>query len=340
MKVLILTNMDLEKYRKHETANLGVIWGLEARGLEWKTMSPATYKPYVDEDTDAVFSWWDAPWRTGYRMRFWHPLYGRPTPGRVSRPAFERRISEQCEELGIPLVNPYSARRLLRHSFGLRRWKEEGIPCADFEIIDGRDDITLEPPVIVRADGGSHSTHDCYLAHSQEDLDRIFAEREGSERPPLTLVIRFLENAYSDGLYRKRRSFIIGDRLLTRQQLLSDHWVVKLCHTLGTEQAIEEDRRFHADGEEEEELVIRAGKALGADVMALDYTRKEDGSYLFWEANPKFGMAGLGEDKASLRYRAGTGKTGEDCREEHLRFGTAIADLIQERVEEAKKLRA
>ena len=336
MKVTIITNMNLERFRKHETANLGLIWGLEARGIEWETLSAATHRPVLDPDTRAVFSWWDAPWRRKYRMRFWHSLYGRPTPGRVSRLSFERRILEQCEELGIPLVNPFSARRQLRHSYGLRRWKEEGIPCADFEIIEGRDDITLEPPLIVRTDGGSHSTKDSFLAHSQEDLDRIFAVRAESDRSPLTLAIQFLPNVYSDGLYRKRRSFIIGDQIVTRQQLLSENWKVKLCYTLGTEQAVEEDRRFHAEGEEEEELVIRAGRALGADVMALDYTRTEEGSYLFWEANPKFGMAGLGDGKASRLFRAGTGKTKEDCREEHVRFGIAIADLILQRIEEHK----
>jgi hypothetical protein len=343
LKVLILTGLDLARFYPDMTASLGLVWGLEERGIEWTAARPSTHRPRP-ERYDAVLSWWGKSSRKGYRFIPSHVHHLYPYNPIPSRGRFEDDVARSCREHGVPLINPLPARLELRHSHCLRTWTQHGIPCARFRKFSSFEELAesdLPYPLILRVDGGSHSLRDAVLVASPDEARAALAQRlaQKEDEPglhPFTLAIEFRENRWSDGYYRKRRSFLVGDRMLPRQHMLSPTWQVKLQTVVTGEPARSENRRFRERGDEDAELVLRAARLLGPDILALDYSRLEDGSYLFWEGNAIFGMAGLGEEGKSRIYREATGLDKTDCEAEHRALGLAIADLIERRVAEAR----
>jgi len=340
LKVLILTGLDLNRIYWDMTASYGLVQGLEEGGIEWTAAVPSTHRPRP-ERYDAVLSWWGKGSRRPYRFVASHIHHLYPYNPSPSRGRFEEGVTRLCREFGVPVVNPLAARLNVRHSSCLRVWTKHGIPCARFQKFSTFEELEgsgLPYPMILRVDGGSHLMRDAALVGSPDEARRVLAERAADPRlDPFTLAIEFRENRWSDGLYRKRRSFLVGDRLLPRQNMLSKTWQVKLKTVITGEPAVSENRRFREQGEEEADLVLRAAKLVGPEILALDYSRLEDGSYLFWEGNVTFGMAGLGDDEKSRIYHEATGLSRTDCEAEHRAFGLAIAQLIEQRVREARE---
>ncbi len=337
IKLLIVAGRDPRRYRRDATATQGLLWGLERRQIAWTAALPSHRCPDL-RGVDAVLSWWGGDHRRRHVFQPCplHDLYGGASP--PSRVLFERQVEARCAELGIPVINPLSRRLGIRHSYCLRTWRARDVPCARFAPVAAAADLDRLPlgfPLILRADGGAHALNDAFLVGDREAAQAALARREREGRAPLSLAIEFRDTRYADGLYRKRRSFLVGDRLLPRQHMIGAGWQLKLKTALTGEPAAAEDRRFRAAGDEEPGQVRRAAQALGPEILALDYTRCEDGSYLFWEGNSIFGMAGLDDDERSQLYRAATGRSKEDCRAEHVELGTVIADLVRQRVERA-----
>lgn len=327
LRLLVIARGDLRRPGPDATASLGLTWGLDARGIRWETAFVGA-GPCDPRGFDAVLSWWGSPPRPRYRFQACAIRHIYPRQLALPRTTFDRRLEERCAELGIPVVNPLSRRMGSRHSRGVALWQRAGIPCARAQSFADLDELTLPFPLVLRADGGEHALDDAFLVADRTAAEAVVRRRLLEDRKPLTLALEFRDTRYADGLYRKRRSFVVGDRLIPRQHMLSEVWQVKLKTALADRRSVAEDRRFRAEGDADLALVLRAAQALGPEVVALDYTPCEDGSYVFWEGNPIFGMAGLGDDDRSRAYRAATGRTRAECEEEHLALGLAIADLV------------
>lgn len=335
LKILVITAGDLRRPKPEATASLGIAWGLERRGIRWQTAFVGAGR--VDpRGFDAVLSWWGSPPRRRHRFQACAVRHIYPQALAPTRLAFERHLEARAAELGIPVVNPLSRRLGMRHSHGLAVWRRLGVPCARSQRFTALDEVTLPFPLVLRADGGEHALDDAFRVRDRAEAEAVVRRRLLGESPrrPLTLAMEFRDTRYADGLYRKRRSFVVGDRLLPRQHMLSELWQVKLKTALADARSVAEDRRFRAEGDGSPGLVLAAGQALGPEIVALDYTPGEDGSYVFWEGNPIFGMAGLADDERSLAYRAQTGRSRAECEAEHLELGLAVADLVIQRVEQ------
>jgi len=76
-------------------------------------------------------------------------------------------------------------------------------------------------------------------------------------------------------------------------------------------------------------LVALAAKALRSDIIALDYSKKTDGSYIFWEGNRNFDLSVGGQMWS--QFRRSTGRSREECVESVRVIGDAIGELILER---------
>jgi hypothetical protein len=336
LDLLVITQGDLRRPKPEATASLGLAWGLDRRGIRWRTAFVGAGRA-DPRGFDAVLSWWGTPPRHKHRFQACALRHIYPRAMTPARQSFEGHLEARCAELGIPVVNPLSRRLGMRHSRGLAAWQVAGIPCARAERFARLDEVTLPYPLVLRADGGEHALDDAFLVGDRTAAEAVVNRRLLEDRRPLSLAMEFRDTRYADGLYRKRRTFVVGDRLLPRQHMLSEVWQVKLKTALASPRSVAEDRRFRAAGEELEEsaaLVLRAGRALGPDIVALDYSPGEDGCRVFWEGNPIFGMAGLGDDERSLAYRAQTGRSRAECEEEHLALGLAVADLVIQRVAE------
>jgi hypothetical protein len=104
----------------------------------------------------------------------------------------------------------------------------------------------------------------------------------------------FVDYRSSDGLFRKIRFFFIGDRIIIRHQLVSDHWNVHgadrdrfMSHrpTL-----LDDERRLIEAGIEQLPPITRTAlagirRAIGLDFFGLDCSLLADGRLILFEAN-------------------------------------------------------
>lgn len=339
MKILITTLHDLDPERSvgfghwYGPANEALRRGLARRQIAWQAVRPGRHTPSLD-GIDAVLAWWGQGRRIAYRMvqHSAHPIYGPVSRAPVPRLRFERRLERACRSRGIPMINAYARRAGLTHGRGLRAWKAAGIQCPPCQPFVTLEDLTLGFPAILRVDGGRFFPWMSALANDREGARRLLDERAGTGRKRYDLAVRFVDTRYPDGRYRKRRAWVIGDRVIPRQEIVSEHWNVKVARAATDDDAIAVDRAFRREGEVEADLVRRAASLLGTDIVALDYTRAADGGYWFWEGNPQFGIVGLGDEPMSEQFRAATGRDRADIDTDLDRLGDALGHLVATRV--------
>ncbi len=300
--------------------------GLDRRGIDWQLHQP--WLPCPDlADFDAVLCW-------TYRWQV------------DSFPFWAGRIERQAAALGIPVVNGVE-RCAEPHSYFLRAWRERGVPCAAarrFARAAELDGLGLAYPLLVRRDG-VHRGQDVHLVATPEEARALVAGRErdretlrGAERPRgrFDLAIEFVDTADERGVYRKWRSYVVGQRVIPRLLELSRHWLVNFGNLIEDAAAAAEDRAFVRDGDPRPDLLREAARWTGADIVALDYARRRDGGYVFWEANRHFLMLGDPGYERPERMHAATGRSPEERRAEDERLGLAIADLVIERAAGAR----
>jgi hypothetical protein len=305
-RLIILTTYDQDHFNQSPIARV-LAWGLKRKRVHWVLHNPANWK--VDADRfDAALCW---PY--GFRKR----------------PAFVRHCAEferRSNRIGLPVVNSL-ADCDFRHTWCLRRWRAAAIPCAPYQRISSWNDIWIEYPVILRADG-VHKGVNMFLASDETEAMRICQQEP---TPPLDLALKFIDTKNRDGYYRKWRSHVVGNRVIPRQLQLSKTWKVNLDGSASCAQAVEEDRNFIQGGEPHGGLVALAAKVLGADIVALDYSKKPDGSYIFWDGNRNFDLSVGGQ--MWDQFRRATGRSDEDCLESLKIISDAIADLVIERAQ-------
>ena len=308
MRVLILSSYGSKRSFMKRGPNQMLAWGLDNKGIKWSLHQP--WKPLSQvEHFDAVLSW---PYALK-RNRFIHHCL-----------TFER----QCSKLGIPVVNSLQSFRI-RHSHYLKRWSNWGIPCARFQRFQHIDEIYLDYPLILRTDG-LHRGRNMFLVYRNDEAVKIWEESlKQAEFPPLDLAIEFIDTKGSDGLYRKWRSHVIGTQVIPRQLALSYSWKVNLFAASFSTQAHIEDYHFIREGEGQAGLLIQAAQAVNADIVALDYSKLANDTYIFWEGNRNFQLS---VDREMLAQFSGTtGRNTEEVMQSNLKIGNAIAELIWER---------
>ena len=231
-----------------------------------------------------------------------------------------KELEERCTELGLPVLN--SAYRFnYRHSRDLAAWRSAGLPCARHQRFRRLADITLPYPLVIRRDG-LHQGLGMQRVESLEEAT-IAANRFAEKAPgkPLDLVIEFLDTRWPDGFYRKRRCYVVGDRVIPAHALRSESWVVNFGSVAGTAASFREHRTFLDEGEPRVDVLRQALEVLDADWAAVDYSPTPEGGLVLWEANrnPRmWGDAGYPEGRPRSSERA---------------YGLAIADLALSRIE-------
>ncbi len=308
VRCLILTRYDSAGALRDRVAGRWLLWGLDQRRVAWEIHQP--WKPRPDlERFDVVLCWTYRFHRNNYI--FW-----------------ARRMQDRCVRLGIPVVND-AEHTDAKHSFFLETWRAHGLPCARCQRVRRPEDITLDYPLILRRDG-IHMGKGIALVRDRGEARKVI---EGRLRDPLPidLAIELIDTCWPDGYYRKYRSYVVGDRVLPRQVSLSRHWLVNFGNAVVGKAAVAEDRRFLRDGEPRADLLRLAGKLSGADLAAIDYTRRADGELILWEANRHFLMLGDEEYGSPERFEAITGRNTEERENNDRALGLAIADLVLRR---------
>jgi len=306
---------------ERKMAGESMLKALEANGIDWTLHVP--WEPFKGrfEDYDAALCW--SYYGGKHNIAFW-----------------ARKFEQQCREAGLPIVNSIDG-YFRDHSYCLAKWAEAGIPCAKHQLFQHPEDITLPYPLILRKDG-QHRGRNIFLVHSaveaREVIERqleLCAEQPLSDKHlrPLDLAIEFIDVKAPDGYYHKRRTIVVGDTLIWREAAIANHWIVNEAHLIQDEYTLKLNRQFIEEGDPNPELILAAAKALGSDMVALDYTVMPDGSYFFWEGNRHFQMYG-NRDLEKHEIHPATGRTYEERVEVDMAVGRALVNILESKVSE------
>lgn len=108
------------------------------------------------------------------------------------------------------------------------------------------------------------------------------------------IATEFADFRSPDGFYRKYRAFFIGEKIILRHMLASDHWNIhardRRRFMLAQPDLIEEERRLFADPENpfppEIARVLRAVRdRISLDFFGMDFGIDADGRVVLFEAN-------------------------------------------------------
>jgi hypothetical protein len=286
--------------------------GLDDLGIDWTLHQP--WNPLDVAPFDVIVCW-----SYGYRIN--------------NFPMWAQRFEETHAATGPAVIN--SARYCtVNHHGCLTRWATAGVPCASAQLFGSLADIALDYPLILRIDG-QHRGLDMYLARDADEARRIVASREVQDQPPLNLAIEYIETRDNDGMHRKWRSYVVGEQIIPHTLTVASQWAANADSSVASAQFVAEKQAFWRNGDPQPELVIRAARALGSDVIALDYHRDASGRYTFFEGNRNFMMPGdPGTDVP--KFLRGSGRTPASFEREKDHLGRVIARLVGDRIAGAR----
>ena len=248
------------------------------------------------------------------------------------------RFEAQCRELGIPVINSIDA-FMLDHHTCLQKWQEAGVPCARAQHVNEAEDINLDYPLILRVNN-QHEAANVFLVNNKaeagEIMDRQFEDYTKSSKKdwhtrPIDLAIEYKNVLSADGYYHKKRMIVVGDALIPREYTIAKSWVVNLDNRVENDYARSLNRKFFEYPEDEAAMIKKAARALGSDIVALDYTQLDAGSYVFWEGNRHFKMHGNKKYGPGMINPA-TSRNYEEMVAIDARLGKEIVALIESRV--------
>jgi hypothetical protein len=195
-----------------------------------------------------------------------------------------RRLEVECEQRGIPVVNPVDTLSVSVKSVATERLAAAGVrtprmvPITDVSAF--RRQPPFDPPFFVREDrrhGGP-----MLLVQSLDQVRGL--PLEGMEWP---VAVEFIDVGGADGLYRKYRHGLFGDRGVPHHLLVSRNWVVHYRDRVVTEATKAEELRYVSlDRDPNHEVFLRGRRALGLDSVAFDYAYDQEGALVVFEANP------------------------------------------------------
>ena len=241
------------------------------------------------------------------------------------RPVLERALAveERFRQHGVPVVNPakqvlnadkYSSARILA---------ETGIRTPEMAIIEDvdhfRQDLAgMQPPILVRNRLGHAGITPMFLIEQHDDVHKFPLERLRSP-----VAAEFIDVSDSNGYCRKYRYLMAGRVGVSRSLQISTNWEVRggwagrrqmkrlgdkaeACEKtrLAKEITCEEEVAFVEAPDPNHERFQRAGKALGLEFLAFDYSYDQDGNLVVWEVNVTPGMKAPPDSEARYRFLA------------------------------------
>jgi hypothetical protein len=204
-----------------------------------------------------------------------------------SVPAYDQaqRLADECDRRGIPIVNRVDRLLNATKSRGAELMSQAGVRVPRMARINDLQEfgdtlLGLNLPVFIREDWG-HSLHP-FRIDNREDLSRV--PWSTFERP---LAVEIVDaSCPNDGLYRKYRYVAADDVGISHHLHVSSEWVTRgECRIVNAETRAQE-LNYITRPDPNHDLLQRARRALGLDLVAFDYGYTPDGQMIVWEANP------------------------------------------------------
>ena len=218
------------------------------------------------------------------------------SPGALARAV---ALVERCAARGIPTVNHPSllarasrldtARRLA--AAGIRTPRMLPVDAASAAVVR----TALPGPILIREDGGHRRPSLLVPPDRAIEPSMLAAYR----RP---IAVEFVDTRSPDGLIRKRRCLMLGDRAIAGHLIAAREWEVRGGNKVTSADLLEEEAAFIAESPDGAGEFRRAQAALGLDIAAFDYGRLPDGGTVVWEANP-YPFIRFGRPDPELRFR-------------------------------------
>ncbi|HET9030171.1 MAG TPA: hypothetical protein VFN49_08340 [Candidatus Aquilonibacter sp.] len=187
----------------------------------------------------------------------------------------------------VPLNRPASIRNCARERLAPRLAGLDTLDCVESRRIARAALADIALPALVRPQY-SHAGFGLALIESHEQL-AAHAARFPAEAYD---VSRWVEYRSPDGYYRKYRAVIVGGRAYPYHLAISPRWMV---HYLSSPMRVndwmrEEEARFlhapHLAVPAWERVMTELARALDLDYVGVDFTVRENGNVLVFEADP------------------------------------------------------
>jgi hypothetical protein len=154
----------------------------------------------------------------------------------------------------------------------------------------------LPPPIILRQLG----THSGKIVGRFDAMDEAVAALTPGDH----VATQFVDFASGDGLYRKYRAFFIGERIVLRHMLVSDHWNVhakdRSRFMAEHPQAVAEERALLESADPFQPSVRQVLDAvrdrMPLDFFGMDYGVTQGGEVVLFEANATMSFFPLSPD--------------------------------------------
>lgn len=210
-------------------------------------------------------------------------------------------LAHRCDRLGVPVVNRVDRLANAGKSRAAELVAASGIRTPRMARIEDLDEfretrLGIPLPLLIRADWG----HGGQMVRADTDTEvRDLPVRE-FERP---IAMEFVDVQSDDGLFRKYRYVLCGDRGIRQSMHVSRGWCVRGSpeHSVFTEALRDEEIGFIEQAEPHHGDLVAAREALGLDFVAFDYSLDRKGELVVWEANP---LPALHFSVGRRRYRS------------------------------------
>lgn len=206
------------------------------------------------------------------------------------------RLQQQCQNQGVPVINPVDSLSLSIKSKALKVIAQTGIrtPKA-IPITDGKSfnpgEHGLSYPIIIREDH-IHSSS-LSIVTNEENLNNLLWE--DFEQP---LALEFIDVKGEDSYCRKYRYVLIGDIGVPRHLIISNNWIVRADDRVDDDACREEEWLYmQSSRDPNHNRLNQARKALGFDFVAFDYSYDKNGELVVWEPNPFPVLWSISNDK-------------------------------------------
>ncbi len=316
--IVVSADSTVEKFSEFG-ASRQLVWALENCGLSWSLCQPWDDSIELDPHIVRGVIFWS------YRHRSNDFVY--------HAMAFEKA----CNARQIPVINSVFSGWDVRHSTILSNFRQAGIRCPKFQKFASVDDIELPYPLILRVDG-IHRGQQMQLVHDVDEARALVSSKRtkfltsggASALPPPNLAIEFIDIADELGRFHKYRAYVVGNNVVLRHKTISTNWLVNFAssESLSLGDSDDANRDFIRGGESDLELIAHAGRASGSEVTALDYSRTQNGEYVFWEANRLFKMNG--DKDYDLLESTSESKVKKRAAKDR-KLGESLLALLQER---------
>jgi glutathione synthase/RimK-type ligase-like ATP-grasp enzyme len=195
------------------------------------------------------------------------------------------RLQEQCSRVGIPVINRVDCLARTAKRQGAELMRVAGVRTPHAVAIKNEEDFRrdfggLSFPFLIREDRGHGQP--AFLIEDPKQLDAVELARFRS--PIATEYIDTRGN--DDGLYRKYRYVMAGKVGVPRHLIVNGQWEVRPEHRLKGHRLREEELNYVNRPDPNHDVLDRARRALGLDVVGFDYSYDRDGRVVVWEANP------------------------------------------------------